>query len=458
VIIVRNGKTIEIENLPREYASVIKQRLRLSDPAYWRMKATGAPMYGMEEFFKYYKEVNGVLTVPKGFRKVLLKFLDKYGLEYEEQINKVTKKRVDPIIGKVLLRDYQVPIIPKMQENREGVVKMSTGSGKSIVSLEFIVRSGLCGTIIVKDKTLLHQIADECTKFWGYTPGLIGDGHRVIKDITIATVQTLHSDTKLLEELAEQTGVLIVDEIQEFVSDLRVEVIESFAPSYFFGVTATPYRSESDGRTKAVSMIFGETIHSYTSESMKPTVRVYASGFKDIPVRAKYSDMVKTMITHKGRNNLIAGLATAEIITGKKVLILTRRVLHAELLYCIMGHIGTVYHIEADSKGKKELLAGFKRGDVPYSCIIGTVALLGTGFDVPTLDRVIIAGDMRSNVLTAQSVGRITRLMNGKSPEVIDICDDKNGMLLAQYKSRKKVYKSNGWDIVYHPEYIKKWL
>lgn len=123
-----------------------------------------------------------------------------------------------------------------------------------------------------------------------------------------------------------------------------------------------------------------------------------------------------------------------------------------------MKDIGGVYHIESGTKGKADLLKGFKDGSIPYSCIIGTGSLLGTGFDVPSLDRLIIAGDMRSSVLTIQSVGRILRLLNGKNPQVIDMCDDKNPMLLSQYRSRKKVYSSNGWDIVCHPEYMQKWL
>ena len=84
--------------------------------------------------------------------------------------------------------------------------------------------------------------------------------------------------------------------------------------------------------------------------------------------------------------------------------------------------------------------------------------LLGTGFDLPSLDRLILVGDMKSDVLTVQTTGRILRLLEGKNPIIYDMCDEKNGILKNQYMQRKKLYKEKNWKLEYHPPYMSKWL
>jgi len=454
---IYDANTVMIRGLePQVKASIIK-RLCLDDPTYWKAKALGSPMWGRDQYFRYYKDTGEVLSVPKGFLNMLKRYLDKRGIEYVYERDKITDERGWLLQSSISLRDYQRPVVESMLQNNNGIVHMSTGSGKSIVALDYISKCKGKATIIVKDKTLLHQMIKDCQKFLSYDCGQVGDGKRVIKDITVCTIHSLVNDKATLDAISLQTEILIVDEIQEFVSYKRKDCLDSFSPNVFFGMTATPYRSNEDGRTDAIKFLFGDTIVSHMEKTIAPVVEVWCSGV-NIPVRADYADMIEDMVNSDDRNKLIAGIALGEILNGRKVLILTKRVQHAQNLFNLVSGADGVYHIEQDTKGKAVLIEGFKSGRVPYSCIIGTMSLLGTGFDVPTLDRVIIAGDMRSSVLVVQAVGRILRLLSGKNPRVIDICDEKNGMLKNQFKSRKKIYKSHGWDIEFHPEFMSKWL
>lgn len=461
MVTVVNKNIVYIKGLPPSDYRAIKQDLMIDDPTYHKMVAMGTPVWGKDRYFRYYKEFKGdILGVPKGYANKVIEYLKKNGVRYEVRRERLDIKREDAIISSIDLRDYQIPIVDTIIEKKEGVVHMSTGSGKSVVALEACARLGRKATIIVKDKTLLHQMIGDAKKFLNYDCGQIGDGKKEIKDITIATVQTLDSDKELCKELAEQTSVLFVDEIQEFVTYKRKEVIDTFAPEYFIGLTATPYRSKDDGRTDAIGFIFGDVIAKHIVKQMAPTVHVYFTGAK-IPVRAKYSDMVEDMINDELRNQLIGGIASGEAFEGKKVLILTKRILHAEAIYDIIKSVGGTYLIKSDTKNKAELLKEFKSGERDFTCLIGTMSLLGTGFDVPTLDRLIIAGDLKSNVLTVQSIGRILRLLNDKDPIVYDMCDEKNPMLMAQFNSRYKVYRTNEWNVEWHPEHmywkLKKW-
>lgn len=451
--------TVKITGLSRGEINTIKQGLTLNNPAYHKAKAMGANVFGMNRYFKYFSDDGDFLEVSLGSLERVENFLNKVKTPFEIKHKFIEKKNKDLLKNSIKLRDYQEPIIQTMMsfEGRSSIVKMSTGAGKSIVALDYIQKTGLTGTIIVKDKTLLHQMIDDCKKFLGFTPGQIGDGEKEIKNISIATVQTLHIDTELCKKLAESTSVLIVDEIQEFVTENRINVIEQFKPKVVFGLTATPFRSIDDGRTDAIGFVFGEQIVDYVMKHLQPRIEVWFSG-AEIPVRARYNEMIDLMIDSEPRNQLIAGICSGEIFEGKKLLILTKRVAHAKKLYDKISGIGGVYHITSGMKGKSKVLKEMKSGERPFTAIVGTMALLGTGFDIPHLDRLILAGDLKSGVLTRQSVGRILRLLDGKDPLVYDICDEKNGVLKNQFKNRRKIYRTNEWEINYHPEYLSKFI
>lgn len=452
MIHIKNTKTLEVTGLPKKYADAVKKKLSLENPVYIRKIKLKTPMWGTKRWIRYYKEEDGVLYLPVGFKTAFIGFLERKSLEYTYTEDKVAKNRKTGVTSKIELRDYQVPLLDTMFDNDCGIIHLSTGGGKSVIALEYAARTTGTVTIIVKDTNLLHQISDECKKFLNIEPGLIGDGNKEIKDITISTIQTLQSDDELLQEIAKHTTTLIVDECHEMITAKRRKVLSQFSASKQFGMTATPYKSEESRQTDAIGFVFGEIIASHEVEQMKPTVRVYAT-HAYIPVLPNYHDMVAKMIDNEERNGLIRGIATAEILSGSKVLILTKRVAHAEHFYNTLGNSEGVYHIHTEMKERGKILKEMKDGIRPFSCIIGTTQLLGTGFDIPTLDRLFLVGDMKSNVLTVQTTGRILRILDGKDPIIYDFVDEKNGMLKAQYFHRKKVYKEKGWKIDIKPSY-----
>ena len=92
------------------------------------------------------------------------------------------------------------------------------------------------------------------------------------------------------------------------------------------------------------------------------------------------------------------------------------------------------------------MLKEFKNETKHFDAIVGTTSLLSVGLDIPALDTLIIACDMRSGILTRQSAGRILRLFGEKKEaEILDIKDGWNGILSAQYYKRYKTYKKMGW-------------
>lgn len=449
MITITDGGSLLLNGVPFSYRQAIQKKLSLTNPVYVRKIKLGTPMWGTQQYIKYYEydKETDTLSVPTGLLQPLFSFFKQHNLNYQYRKNKTLAYRSIPVTDTITLRSHQVPLVEAMSEHDRGIIHASTGSGKTIIALKTIAQSPLTTTIIVKDKNLLHQFKAECERFLGVTPALIGDGNKEIGEITIATIQTLVSDENLCRELAQHTSLLLVDEAHTMITPKRRQVLQFFSPARMYGLTATIKLSEESMQTPAIPFVFGPVIATYIEKTMKPTVNVFNTDAQ-IPVLAEYNKMIDLMIKHEQRNKLIIGLVAAEIMSGGKVLILTKRVEHAELLYEQLKDMDGVYLIQQDTKGKSETLSQMKSGDLFFNCIIGTMALLGTGFDVPSLDRLFLVGDMKSNVLTVQTTGRILRILHGKEPIIYDFVDNRNGMLRAQFKSREKIYKENEWNIV----------
>lgn len=328
---------------------------------------------------------------------------------------------------------------------------MSTGSGKTLTILEVIARLRLTATVLVNKVDHINQFAEEAQKAFQYEIGRVGDGVVDIRGITVATVQTLQRDEEVAKQLATRTSVLIVDECQSMVTDKSLSVIETFNPSHLYGFTATPMRSEDDGKTPVIEFYFGRRIVNFSLKQLIPTVHVYRTSQAgvNIPVSAEYNDMIESMVYNDNRNTFIQKLAVIEAYAGRKVLILTKRIEHAKLLYLSMPNdLKGVHYIHRDDKDRSEKLSLLKKNMLNFTMIIGTTSLLAVGTDIPALDTLLLACDMKGEVLTIQSAGRILRLFDGKEdPQIIDLYDDGNPIFKKQFWARHDVYEAKEWKI-----------
>lgn len=463
-LIVKNK--ITIQNLPKGYHQAIKDALTLSNPKFFILQRMHKYVGNISDRFEYFKELeNGDLVVPRGCLSRVKKFIStKVGKSYNIE-NKTIEINIDLLKKKIELRDYQTKLIDELMvttiDRNEGIISMTTGTGKTIVALETIRRLGLTATIIVPKTDILNQFYNEAKDKFGYQIGRIGGGHRTIKPITVVTFQSLQHDKKLLKDLAAQTSILFVDECQDVPAARRAQVVSKFRPKYLLGLSGTPART--DGRTKAIFFYMGKVIARYKKELLKPKVEVVYTQIntpthkkvivtdkrgreKEIKKRLEYHEVIEKMIDNKSRNNLVAGLTVGEVSQGRRVLVLTKRVAHYQKFKKRLTFDG-VHFIDSKDKGREALLFALKEFG-GFKVIFGTTSLLSVGTDIPALDTLIIACDLKSSVLTTQSVGRILRIFKDKKdPRIIDLCDNRNPMLYRQYKAREALYIAKGWHV-----------
>jgi superfamily II DNA or RNA helicase len=157
--------------------------------------------------------------------------------------------------------------------------------------------------------------------------------------------------------------------------------------------------------------------------------------------------MVDLMINNESRNTLIVGLATVEVTADHKVLILCKRREHCKKLMEKLESLGAWY-ADSDDKDRTKVLLRMRGGLYNFNILIGTLALLGTGLDIPVLDTCIICGDLKSDVLCQQGAGRVLRLFEGKeTAKIYDLFDNLNPIFKNQFYQRRKFYQSQKWEI-----------
>lgn len=467
MITARVAQNITITGLDFAYAQAIKKHFAIPNMAYAvAVKRRISTRFIAENIYYIDVDKAGRLIAPRGLEQYLSTLFKDCVWEYE-----VYEKDVDLSSRSVIeLRPYQTPIVDKVvdtlllsRKNHQstGLIEMGTGTGKTITSLAIAARLGIRTAVLVPNNVLLNQWADEVRKFLRIEPGIINGKHKSIGPITIVTWQSANRHGFLSESLFSGTGLLIVDEANCVTAKVRRNILTKFNPKYILGLTATPDRS--DGQGMGVRYILGHTLAKYVETELKPKVDIVFS-HTPIAFDVDYHKMIDTMIANESRNTLIQGLIFGELLQKRKILVLTKRIEHYETLFALFPDFVGFFYVDSGDNGRTKLLEQFKSGVQNFNCIFGTTSLLGVGMDIPALDTIIIACDVKSTVLTTQMVGRILRIFKGKpTPKIIDIADGAcyykgcrerhaNPVFTNQFKARKNLYIEKGW--LEEPTYV----
>lgn len=429
------------------------------NPTYKKMHQMGnfRALHSVDQFIKYYKKpFPDTIVCGRGAIEWIEPWIRSQKEVYQIERDVADVSLETPLKSKIELREYQEKPFNEITENM-GVVKLGTGFGKSIITLKLIEKLQQKTLIIVPRGHLLKQyVKDIETLFPDANIGTIQGAKKSIGDITIATIQTLSNMHKRgeLAKLSRSFGCCIVDECHQFITEKRLEVIHSLSPKYLYGMTATPERS--DEQDDAIFFTFGKILIDYELPQEKPDVKIF---FSNVVIPPKdYHMVIEDQVENEDRNAYIAEIIEKQVKTGRRMLILTKRIVHAQNIMKMLSFKKGVYEIHSGMKDEErdELFHTFRDNTREYKVIFGTYSLLGTGSDIPSLDTLMLAGDLKSKVLQKQSVGRVLRLFDDKkAPRVIDIADHLNPFLKRQHHARVELYKENGWDIEYKNKKVK---
>ena len=403
------------------------------------------------------KNIIEILTIPFGCLYGLWEIIKKYQCDIETDFSVGNKLTFGDKICPLKLYDYQEESLDALLSAKGGVLEAGCGAGKTLIGIELIKKINQKFLWIVHTKELLNQAKKDFLNLYPNAEiGEITDGKvNIGRDGAVSTIQTLSNIDPSI--YAEEFGVVFVDECHHCVSDpskmkMFQKVLNNCKARYRYGVTATPYRSDSLGKT----LYFNLGMH--PSGELRPVFKVekertntlkatYVPLVSDIPYSYavlnsdgtfNYSELVNYLCFNEQRNELIVNKVIDLVKEGRKISILSLRVEHCELLakalvekgikaVCVTG--------QTSSKIRKNALDKTDDWDV----IISTVSLFKEGIDIVKLDTVFMVAPIKDKGGTTQACGRCERKKEGKKePLFIDVYDKNFPYCVSACKKRQK--------------------
>ena len=268
------------------------------------------------------------------------------------------------------------------------------------------------------------------------------------KDVVIAMLQSV-----AMKEYPSGTfddfGLTIIDETHHVCSKIFSRALFNVSSRFMLGLSATPQRK--DGLTKVLHWFLGPMAFQIKREN-QTGVCVDVFHYNDPifnespPLSVAGQVSIPSVITQltciDDRNELIVNTICSQLKEGRKIIILSERRLHCELLLSRVSN-----NLPQISCGL--YMGGMKQAELKQneSCdaIFATYSLAHEGLDIPTLNTLIMATPKTDVV---QSCGRILREAGQRShtPLIVDIVDS-YATLPGQFKKRKKFYKASGFNI-----------
>lgn len=475
MLTLRVRNKLEIRKPDQELREYLKSLLTMVNPSWVEAQTFGRWAGNIPKHLYQFSEEEDTLTVPRGMLEHILYDLGREWNVVDERVAPESEK-IWPE-GNVILRpNDQEPAVQELMSHENGFLSAPAGSGKTVMGLEICRRSGLKALWLTHRIELMDQAISEAVDLLEIPKDRIGTIHgkkwQLGEQLTVGMIPTLNK--RDLTDLANEFGIVIIDEAHHVPSSTFLNVVEHFNAKYLYGLTATAYR-----RDKLEAIMFNsigpkvaeiEHIELVEDEHlMQPLIRRRNTGW--YPPQApsmEYHDFMDAMVSAPGRNNLIAEDVVKECQPGNYCMVLVDRTKHAEVLTALLKSKGirceyVVGAVDVDDgpvakgqrrkkraipkKVREQIIKDFRGGHLQV--LVATYDLLKEGFNFRPLNRLFLASPIKWRGSVVQALGRIQRTSEGKTDAIAyDYVDDQIGMFVNQSESRFfRVYKKMGMTV-----------
>ncbi len=443
-IILDGSIHIKKNELTSVITAFIKEELNLYNKEYVIKKKLGKSIFGTEKYFNLIQDIGSDITLPRGFLKKLVNFLNTENIAHEISERYIKHKKTK-FTSNITLRPEQEKVLTEIKNKTNGIIIAPPGSGKTIIALQLIAELGLPALILVNRNQLLSQWVERTEQFLGIPKtqiGIISAGKKKTgKQVTIATLQTL-ARYKDIKEIQNAFGVVIIDECHHIPAKTYREIITSFKSKYCYGLTATHERKF--GQEIVTELCIGQVIAEIENDSSNQDktfdIQIIDSNI-EMPFRYKndhYEILAKTISYDTSRNKLILDAVLSHLEQNHKILLLTERKEHIEVLALYLRNQTEILTISGDDSPKQRKLkhAQIKSGN--FKVLIATGQLLGEGFDMEGFDVLVLAFPIAFEGKLKQYIGRLRGV---GIKYIIDVRDQYVEFLERQFKKRKSLYE-----------------
>lgn len=348
--------------------------------------------------------------------------------------------------------DYQSECIAAIhrewQSGRQKTIAcLPTGTGKTRMALEAV--KDLHFLYVVHRDFLTSQVVREATCPISIRSGKTRNG--TTKLPVVATIQWLSAGGNL-ENLLKETefDALVIDEAHHSTATSYLDVINKFDGKPVLGITATLQRTDCVPLSSVFnSLAYFKPINYFVKNGYLSPIKAYIFEcdleLRGVPTSRDGEDFVlgKKLLRAIDVSNwkAVALKAWREHANGLKTIAFCLSVEHSKELCQFLNDAGIPSaHIDANTPTKERnyIIDNFKSGKFLILC---NMAVFTEGFDVPSVEAVIMARLTKSQLNYIQSIGRVLRVFPGKEfAIVLDMTDTQH--TLAQFGDIEPLYRA----------------
>lgn len=308
------------------------------------------------------------------------------------------------------LRAYQTKTITDIREKisqgkKRILVVLATGAGKTSVAAEIIRLArgkDKKSLFIAHRQELIYQAHSRFADI-GMDAGIIMAGHKANgHDIHVASIQTL------IRREHPPADIIFIDECHRIAGKSYATVLDNYKNSVIIGLTATPYRSDF----KPLGEFFDELIAPVTMQELiddgylvQPRYFGAKQDFSKIKVKMGDYDN-KQMFEYVDKKILYDGVVEKFKQFGHgKALVFCINIEHSKKTceaFVSAGFKAIHLDCDTDTITRKRILKEFADGEWQILC---NVALFCEGFDLPSINTIIINRATKSKGLYFQICG-----------------------------------------------------
>ena len=392
---------LKLDQFPASKLDEIRGMFVHDNPEFAKWKAYRPTPHPPREFVATWKQSQGWLHVPRGRTNEVLAVLDgtpgfhrnelelRYAAGFRDAAASHFHFKLDR--SSIEDRDYQTRLVEAAVVRETALWRAPPASGKTIATFQLIEKLGVRSLVCVPTRPLLDQWVRRVQESFGFKPGVIQGKTRNIGPITIATQATL---LNCIEEVADQFGLLVCDEVQLFAAKTFNEIIERSPSRYRLGVSGDERRA--DGKEYLLHDQFGPPAAEVDRDELVAdgsivdvVVRMIPSSFslpwyEQLPPAEKFRQrqkMLDAMQVDDERNAQIVQAAKWCLDEGEQVAVLSARREHCDRLDVLVQQLGTTVGqlVGGDGAAFDDVRERFASGD--FRAVVGTFKAIGVGFE-----------------------------------------------------------------------------
>lgn len=363
-------------------------------------------------------------TFPWGLLNTVIKIFDKYcergGHEYT--ITKRLEGEAPKSISATTLRDYQVEAVTALIKHNGGIVCLPTGAGKTITVVEYLK--------LMNKRSLVIVPTIDIRKQWQ---------NYGVKDMTVSTYQN-----PKLKDSMQYYDIIVFDECHRVAAkSLYTLAMKVKTEAILIGCSATVEREDKEDMR--IHAALGDIV--YYQSRIELIKRGFIANAEVTYLKPRFGDVrymrypeiySREVVNNDNRNMLVIDTALKEWRKGRKILILVSQIEHGEklIMECLAQirgweKIPEVVFMNGSSKDRDRDMG-------VYDIIIAT-AIYDEGYNLPSLDCIILAAGGKSSIKLTQRIGRVLRPKpDGRPAQIYDFIDSVK-YLKGHYLKRRSI-------------------